>query len=115
MTRNATSMKQLRNTVRRIGCEPDVKFTQFSCRMETTSGMSTCHVINFFGNELIHDLLMNEAYANVRVDAERVETDPIIEPGRCVCVSEVKSGGWRILDSSLKRCRRLGTLENVGV
>ena len=43
------------------------------------------------GNELNDDLLMNEACANVRVDAERVETDPIIEPGRCVCVrSEIR-------------------------
>ena len=59
--------------------------------------------------------LMNAKALHVRVDPERVETDPIIEPGRCVWMSEIKSDDWQIRGSSLKSCQGLRTLGNVRV
>ena len=57
-------------------------------------------------NKLLHDLLMNEKVWHARVDPERVETDPIIEPRRCVYVRSEISGCRRILDASLKTLKR---------
>ena len=43
-------------------------------------------------HELIHDLLMNDKVWHMRVNPERIETDSINEPRRCVHVrSEI---GW---------------------
>ena len=48
------------------------------------------------GNDLIHDLLMNEKVWHVRIDPERVEIDLVMEPRRCVCVGSVI---WKLTKS----------------
>ena len=88
-------MKQLRDTIRPtlIVTYPggrDQSDHQDWLRPRGDNHNSQLHDGNYFflawARELIHDLLMTEKVWHVRVDPERVETNSISEPGRCVYV-----------------------------